>query len=95
MPPGKCGDGQPTLPQVGNEALRIIGLLFGLERQAQDRSLPPEQLLAIRQTQSMPLLEELHQKLLRWKSQVLPKHPNQHRHRLLPEPMRIVAGLYP
>ena len=57
------------------EALRLIGLLFGLEQQAQEQSLPPEQLLVIRQTKRVPLLEELHQKLLRWKGQVLPKHP--------------------
>lgn len=71
----KFVDTRPTSPQIGDEALRLIGLLFGLEQQAQDQSLPPEQLLVIRQTKSVPLLEELHQKLLHWKNQVLPKHP--------------------
>ena len=31
--------------------------------------------LTLRQTQSMPVLADLRQKLLSWKEQLLPKHP--------------------
>ena len=47
--------------------------LFALEQQAKELSVAER--LARRQAQSVPLLAELRQKLLRWKEQLLPKHP--------------------
>jgi len=39
------------------------------------QALPPEGRLALRQDCSVPVVEELHEKLVVWKSQLLPKHP--------------------
>ena len=47
--------------------------LFAVEKQAKEFSV--EERLALRQAQSAPLLAELRLKLLRWKEQLLPKHP--------------------
>ena len=44
-----------------------------MEKQATDGSVAER--LALRQTQSVPVLAELRQKLLTWKEQLLPKHP--------------------
>ena len=51
----------------------LIGRLFTVEKQAKDT--PVAERLALRQTQSVPVLAELRQKLLAWKEQLLPKHP--------------------
>ncbi len=47
--------------------------LFAVEKQAKEVSVAER--LALRQARSAPLLDELRQKLLRWKEQLLPKHP--------------------
>jgi hypothetical protein len=47
--------------------------LFVVEKQAKEVAVAER--LALRQAQSAPLLAELRQKLLRWKEQLLPKHP--------------------
>ena len=47
--------------------------LFRVERQAQDVSVAER--LLLRQKQSVPILAELHRKLLIWKEPLLPKHP--------------------
>ena len=47
--------------------------LFAVEKQAKEVSVAER--LALRQARSAPLLHELRQKLLRWKEQLLPKHP--------------------
>jgi hypothetical protein len=44
-----------------------------IERQAQDRTTAER--LALRQKESVPLLNELRQRLLVWKEQLLPRHP--------------------
>jgi transposase len=51
----------------------LIGDLFAVERQA--RGFSVEGRLALRQAQSVPVLEKLREKLLDWKQQLLPKHP--------------------
>jgi transposase len=51
----------------------LVGRLFAVEKQAKEVSV--EERLQLRQQQSVPLLAELRQKLLRWKEQLLPKHP--------------------
>src|SRR6202790_565967 len=51
----------------------LIGRLFAVEKQAKDMSVAER--LALRQTQSVPVLAELRQKVLTWKERLLPKHP--------------------
>jgi hypothetical protein len=53
--------------------VHLIGQLFAVEKQAKDVSVVER--LALRQTQSVPVLVELRRKLLTWKEQLLPKHP--------------------
>src|SRR5216110_1379594 len=47
--------------------------LFAVERQTKDVAVAER--LELRQKQSVPILAELHRKLLIWKEQLLPKHP--------------------
>jgi len=65
------GSGE-TAPEIAREALDLIGRVFAVEKQAKDASVAER--LALRQTQSVPVLVELRQKLLTWKEQLLPKH---------------------
>ena len=53
--------------------MALLRALFAVEKQAKEFSVPDR--LTLRQAQSAPLLIELRQKLLRWKEQLLPKHP--------------------
>src|SRR5579885_1575174 len=59
--------------EIAREAVRLIDALFAVERQGKE--FPTEQRLALRQAQSQPVLTQLREKLLRWKEQLLPKHP--------------------
>ena len=71
----KFTDLHPMVPEIVREALHLIGQLFDLERQARDQGLTPPESLALRQNRSVPILDQLHKKLLHWKATVLPKHP--------------------
>src|ERR1035437_3805893 len=71
----KIVDSRALLPAIGDAALELIGRLFATERQADQQKLSPESRLTLRQKHSMPVVEELHEKLATWKSQLLPKHP--------------------
>ena len=53
--------------------MRLISALFAVEKQGKEFA--AEQRLALRRTQSQPVLAELREKLLSWKEQLLPKHP--------------------
>jgi transposase len=66
-------DAQKLSPAIAVEALALIGRLFAIEEQTKD--LGGDQRLTLRQEQSLPVIEQLHQKLLLWKQQLLPKHP--------------------
>ena len=66
-------DAEKTAPEIAREAVRLIGALFAVEKQSKE--LAAEQRLALRQTQSQPVLTQLREKLLGWKEQLLPKHP--------------------
>ena len=66
-------EAEKTAPEIAREAVDLIGRLFAVEKQAKDMSLAER--LALRQTQSVPVLAELRRKLLAWKEQLLPKHP--------------------
>jgi transposase len=69
----KFVDAEKTAPEFAREAVTLMDALFALERQAKDVSVAER--LPLRQAQSVPLLAELHRKLLIWKEQLLPKHP--------------------
>lgn len=69
----KFVDAEKTAPEIAREAASLLRGLFAVEKQAKDASV--EERLQLRQQQSVPLLAELRQKLLRWKEQLLPKHP--------------------
>ena len=69
----KFVDAAKSAPEVAREAVALLNALFAVERQAKDASLAER--LELRQKQSVPILAELHRKLLVWKEQLLPKHP--------------------
>jgi len=71
----KFTDVHPMAPDIAAEALRLIGQLFDLERQAREHKLEDQAHLALRQKHSVPILGQLHEKLRYWKNTVLPKHP--------------------
>lgn len=69
----KFVDAEKTAPEIAREAVSLLRGLFAVEQQAKKVSV--EERVQLRQQQSVPLLAELRQKLLRWKEQLLPKHP--------------------
>ena len=66
-------EAEKTAPEIAREAVALLRALFAVEKQAKEVSVAER--LALRQARSAPLLAELRQKLLRWKEQLLPKHP--------------------
>jgi transposase len=66
-------DAEKSAPEIAREAVALLNALFAVERQAKDVSMAER--LELRQKQSVPILAELHRKLLIWKEQLLPKHP--------------------
>ena len=71
----KAVDSRGLLPAIGDAALELIGRLFAVERQADQPPLSADDRLALRREHSVPVLEQLHEKLAVWKGQLLPKHP--------------------
>jgi transposase len=69
----KFVDAEKSSPEVAREAVALLNALFAVERQGKEVSVAER--LALRQKQSVPILTELHRKLLIWKEQLLPKHP--------------------
>src|SRR6202790_1208869 len=69
----KFVEAEKTAPEIAREAVDLVGRVFAVEKQAKDMSAAER--LALRQTQSVPVLAELRQKLLVWKERLLPKHP--------------------
>src|SRR5215470_3857055 len=69
----KFVDAEKTAPEIAREAVALLNALFAVERQAKDVSVAER--LELRQKQSVPMLTELHRKLLAWKEELLPKHP--------------------
>jgi transposase len=69
----KFVEAEKTAPEIAREAVALMDALFAVERQAKDVSLAER--LELRQKQSVPVLAELHRKLLIWKDQLIPKHP--------------------
>jgi len=50
-----------------------VRALYAVERQSKNVSIAER--LRLRRDQSVPLLAQLHDRLLQWKQQLLPKHP--------------------
>ena len=66
-------EAEKSAPEIAREAVALLNALFAVEKQAKEFSVAER--LDLRQTQSVPILAELRQKLLVWKEQLLPKHP--------------------
>jgi transposase len=66
-------DAEKVAPEIAREAVDFIDALFRVERQGKHLSV--EERLALRQRHSVPLLDQLREKLLGWKEDLLPKHP--------------------
>lgn len=69
----KFVDAEKTHPTIAQEAVGLIRRLYALEEPA--RSLSSADRLRLRQSRSTPILQQLHERLLTWKDQLLPKHP--------------------
>ena len=69
----KFVEAEKSAPEIAREAVALMDALFAVERQAKDITVSER--LELRQKQSVPILAELHRKLLIWKEQLLPKHP--------------------
>jgi len=69
----KFVDAEKSSPDIARDAVALLNALFAVERQGKDVSVAER--LELRQKQSVPILAELHRKLLIWKEQLLPKHP--------------------
>ena len=69
----KIIDAEKSAPEIAREAVQRVRALYAVERQSKDASVQVR--LQLRHEQSAPLLEQLHDRLLEWKQQLLPKHP--------------------
>jgi transposase len=69
----KFVDAEKTQPAIAHEAVAMIRRLYAIEERG--RSLDAAGRLALRQTESLPILSALKERLLAWKDQLLPKHP--------------------
>jgi transposase len=69
----KIIEAEKVAPEIAREAVEMVRALYAVEKQASDFSIAER--LDLRQKQSAPMLARLHEKLLLWKEQLLPKHP--------------------
>jgi transposase len=69
----KFADAQSLSPAIAAEALGLIGKLFAVEQQGRELSVSDR--LELRRQQSLPVVDQLQEKLGVWKQQLLPKHP--------------------
>ncbi len=69
----KFVDAQKAHRAIAAAAVTLIGQLYGVEAQAKALDAPAR--LALRQSNALPVLRVLKDKLHRWKDQLLPKHP--------------------
>jgi transposase len=69
----KIVEAEKSAPEIAKDAVERVRALYAVERLGKDASV--EERLKLRQQQSAPLLDKLHEKLLLWKEQLLPKHP--------------------
>lgn len=69
----KVIEAEKSAPEIARETVALVRALYAVEHQAKDLS--PAEKLQVRRTQSAPALAELHDRLLTWKGELLPKHP--------------------
>jgi transposase len=69
----KLVEAEKSAPEIAREAVERVRALYAVERLAKDAS--TEARLQLRGEKSRPLLVELHDRLLEWKEQLLPRHP--------------------
>jgi transposase len=69
----KFVDAEKTQPPIAAEAVGWIKRLYAVEERG--KALAIEARLALRQTESIPILSALKDKLYIWRDQLLPKHP--------------------
>jgi transposase len=69
----KFVDAEKAAPEIAREAVALLRTLYAVEKQAKEVLVAER--LQLRQVKSLPVLAELHEKLLTWKEQLLPKHP--------------------
>ena len=69
----KLIDAEKVAPEIAREAVELVRALYAVEQRGKPLSAAAR--LQLRQTDSAPVLNRLHEKLLRWKEQLLPKHP--------------------
>lgn len=68
----KFVDAERSEPRIAAEAVALINMLFEIERRLKDAT-PAERSLG-RERDSRPVIDALKERLLRWKSDLLPKH---------------------
>lgn len=71
----KIFDCLAVAPAKVEEVLKIYKDIYAVEARAKESAVPPDELLRMRQTESRPLFESLHAKLLEIKSTEVPKSP--------------------
>lgn len=86
----KLVEAENVAPEIAKDAVERVRALYAVERMAAERiaitcmntgdhnarkTLAAELRLDLRRERSVPLLAELHDRLLEWKQQLLPKHP--------------------
>ena len=69
----KVIEAEKAAPEIARETVALVRALYAVEHQAKDFS--PAERLQVRRTQSAAVLGELHDRLLTWKGELLPKHP--------------------
>jgi transposase len=69
----KFVDAEKTHPAIAAEAVGIIKRLYAIEDQGKALDAPDR--LALRQSESVPILPALKDKLYGWRDRLLPKHP--------------------
>jgi hypothetical protein len=69
----KFVDAEPTHPAIAAEAVGIIKRLYAVEERGQD--LDARARRTLRQSESVPILAALREKLFTWRDQLLPKRP--------------------
>ena len=69
----KIIDSEKAAPEIAREAVDLVRALYAVEQRA--KNLPADMRLQLRQTGSAPVLNDIREKFLSWKQQLLPKHP--------------------
>ena len=69
----KVIEAEKSAPEIAREAVALVRALYAVEHRAKE--LPVAARLELRRADSTPVLSDLRDRLLRWKKQLLPKHP--------------------